>query len=139
MAQPFNLTAQLNVTGPVGLRPVVNTIRKQLAGINTNVNVQISQQSARHVKNLNSQILALNKSLQTANGSAASLNAQMASLGKSVSNLGGSSGKASKGLSNDDSRNMGNMAGTFNESNYQSEIDTWETNWADDTIDRIEC
>ena len=100
MAQPFNLTAQLNVTGPVGLRPVVNTIRKQLAGINTNVNVQISQQSARHVKNLNSQILALNKSLQAANGSAASLNAQMASLGKSISNLGGSSGKASKGLSN---------------------------------------
>lgn len=42
-------------------------------------------------------------------------------------------------LSNDDSRNMGNMAGTFNESNYQSEIDTWETNWAADTIDRIEC
>ena len=41
-------------------------------------------------------------------------------------------------LSNDDSRNMGNMAGTFNESNYQSEIDTWETNWAADTIDRIE-
>ena len=42
-------------------------------------------------------------------------------------------------LSNDDSRNMGNMAGTFNESNYQSEIDTWETNWAADTIVRIEC
>ena len=42
-------------------------------------------------------------------------------------------------LSNDDSRNMGNMAGTFNESNYQSEIDTWETNWVADTIDRIEC
>tara|TARA_Y100000004_G_C8953426_1_gene429651 strand:+ start:2806 stop:3312 length:507 start_codon:yes stop_codon:yes gene_type:complete len=41
-------------------------------------------------------------------------------------------------LSNDDSRNMGNMNGTFNESNHQSEIDTWETNWAVDTIDRIE-
>ena len=42
-------------------------------------------------------------------------------------------------LSNDDSRNMGNMNGTFNESNHQSEIDTWETNWTTDTIDRIEC
>jgi hypothetical protein len=41
-------------------------------------------------------------------------------------------------LFNDDSKNMGNMNGTFNESNYQSEIDTWETNWANDTIDRIE-
>ena len=42
-------------------------------------------------------------------------------------------------LGSDDSRNMGNMAGTFNESNHQSEIDTWETNWSADTIDRIEC
>ena len=42
-------------------------------------------------------------------------------------------------LASDDSRNMGNMAGTFNESNHQSEIDTWETNWSADTIDRIEC
>ena len=42
-------------------------------------------------------------------------------------------------LAGDDCRNMGNMNGTFNESNYQSEIDTWETNWAADTIDRIEC
>jgi len=41
-------------------------------------------------------------------------------------------------LHNDDSRNMGNMNGTFNESNHQSEIDTWETNWTADTIDRIE-
>ena len=41
-------------------------------------------------------------------------------------------------LGADDSRNMGDMAGTFDESNHQSEIDTWETNWAADTIDRIE-
>ena len=42
-------------------------------------------------------------------------------------------------LSNDDSRNRGDMAGTVNASNYAAEIDTWETNWAADTIDRIEC
>ena len=42
-------------------------------------------------------------------------------------------------LHNDDSRNMGNMDAGFSEGNYQAEIDTWETNWAADTIDRIEC
>ena len=41
-------------------------------------------------------------------------------------------------LSTDDSRNMGDMAGTFNESNHGTEIDTWESTWAADTIDRIE-
>ena len=42
-------------------------------------------------------------------------------------------------LSNDDSRNRGDMAATVNATNYAAEIDTWETNWAADTIDRIEC
>ena len=41
-------------------------------------------------------------------------------------------------LCNDDSRNMGDMAGTFNESNHGTEIDTWESTWSADTIDRIE-
>ena len=41
-------------------------------------------------------------------------------------------------MHNDDSRNMGNMAGTFNEANHHTEIDTWETTWTADTIDRIE-
>ena len=41
-------------------------------------------------------------------------------------------------LFNDVSMNMGNMNGTFNESNHQLEIDSWETNWTADTIDRIE-
>jgi len=41
-------------------------------------------------------------------------------------------------LSNDDSRNMGNMDGTFGESQHQDEIDNWETTWSADTIDRIE-
>ena len=42
-------------------------------------------------------------------------------------------------LHNDDSRNMGNMDGTFGESQHQEEIDNWETGtWAVDVIDRIE-
>ena len=41
-------------------------------------------------------------------------------------------------LSNDDSRNMGNMDGSFDETNHRAEFDSWETHWAADTIDRIE-
>ena len=41
-------------------------------------------------------------------------------------------------LCNNDSRNMGNMDGTFGESQHQDEIDNWETHWISDTIDRIE-
>ena len=42
-------------------------------------------------------------------------------------------------LADDASRNRGDVTGTFNESNYLSENDTWESNWTADTIDRIEC
>ena len=41
-------------------------------------------------------------------------------------------------LSNDDSRNRGDMATAVNAGNYALEMDTWETNWVADTIDRIE-
>ena len=41
-------------------------------------------------------------------------------------------------LADDASRNRGDVAGTLNESNYTTEIDTWESTWTADTIDRIE-
>lgn len=41
-------------------------------------------------------------------------------------------------LSNDDSRNRGDMATAVSAGNYAAEMNTWETNWAADTIDRIE-
>ena len=41
-------------------------------------------------------------------------------------------------LTNDDSRNRGDMAGGVDATNYAAEMDTWETTWTADTIDRIE-
>jgi hypothetical protein len=41
-------------------------------------------------------------------------------------------------LCNDDSRNMGNMDGTFGETQHQDEIDDWQVDWSAGVIDRIE-
>ena len=41
-------------------------------------------------------------------------------------------------LTNDDSRNRGDMAAGVDATNYAAEMDTWETTWAADKIDRIE-
>ena len=41
-------------------------------------------------------------------------------------------------LTNDDSRNRGDMLDTVNAANYATEMDDWETTWVADTIDRIE-
>ena len=42
-------------------------------------------------------------------------------------------------LGSDKSRNMGDVAGSLSEANLRVEIDTWESTWSADTIDRIEC
>tara|TARA_Y100000593_G_scaffold90801_1_gene178036 strand:+ start:539 stop:1057 length:519 start_codon:yes stop_codon:yes gene_type:complete len=41
-------------------------------------------------------------------------------------------------LSSDYARNLDDLSGTFNEANYDSEIDTWELDWAVGVIDRVE-
>ena len=100
MPKPFNLTAQLNIVGPTNLRPVVNNLRKQLSGINTNVNVNISRSASRNVSVLNKSVQNLTKSLQQANSQASTLSATMAQLGATIKNIGSSTGKATSGLNN---------------------------------------
>ena len=99
MAKPFNLTAQLTVTGPVGLRPVVNSIKKQLSGISTKVNVKLDPSAQRGVKNLNKDIIQLNRSLKSAAGHASSLSASMSKLGGSLKTVKSASSASAKGLS----------------------------------------
>lgn len=42
-------------------------------------------------------------------------------------------------LGSDKARNMGDVAGSLTEGNINTEMDTWETTWTADVIDRIEC
>ena len=42
-------------------------------------------------------------------------------------------------LSNDDSRNRGDVLDTLNAANYATEMDDWYDTWVADTIDRIQC
>ena len=57
MAKGYNLTVQLNLQGPSNVNSVVNNLKKQLSGINANVNVQLPNNAIR-------QIAQVNKSLQ---------------------------------------------------------------------------
>lgn len=41
-------------------------------------------------------------------------------------------------LTSDASRNLGDVTGTMSEANYVTELNTWESTWNVDTIDRIE-
>jgi len=56
----FNLTAQLNISGPANLKPVISNIRKQLSSINPNINININTanlaSSSKSLQNLNANL-----------------------------------------------------------------------------------
>ena len=98
MARPFNLTAQLNVQGPAGIRPVIQKLRKELSGIKADLKVDISPQAAKNAGRLNQQVKGLEKTLSSAAGHAAKLSASINSTAATMSKLQGVTSKTSKGL-----------------------------------------
>jgi hypothetical protein len=56
----FNLTAQLNISGPANLKPVISNIRKQLSSINPNINININTanlaSSSKSLQDLNTNL-----------------------------------------------------------------------------------
>ena len=100
MARPFNLTAQLNVQGPAGIRPVVQKLRRELSGIKADLKVDISPAAARNASKLNQQIKQLQGSLSSAASEASKLSASINSTVSSLNKLQGAGSKASTGMKN---------------------------------------
>jgi hypothetical protein len=90
MAKGFQLTAELNLRGPSNIRQVVGGIRKQLQGINTNLNININKKNIQGMQQANTRLAAINKTLQTtvknANNATAAFNKLSASM-RSVGNV----------------------------------------------------
>jgi hypothetical protein len=80
----FNLTAQLNITGPNNLKPVISNLRKQLGTVNGNVNIQISPTVASAASGLNSSLKALDSTLKQINSSASSASSAFRQLGTAI-------------------------------------------------------
>ena len=69
----FNLTAQLNITGPNNLKPVISNIRKQLSSVTGTVNIKIDPKVtatanglSQGLQNLNSSLIAISSSAKSA-------------------------------------------------------------------------
>ena len=69
----FNLTAEINLRGPTNVRQVVGQIRRQLTGINANVNVALNPRAVRQVSDLNRNFQQLNRTLQQTRNIASSI------------------------------------------------------------------
>ena len=87
MAKGFNLTAEINLRGPSNIRQVVGNIRKQLGSINTNVNVQINQKTAKQISTVNKSFTTFNKTLRQTQTLAASTSRSLSNLASSAQKL----------------------------------------------------
>ena len=114
MARPFNLTAQLNVQGPAGIRPVVQRLRRELSGIKADLKVDISPAAARNASRLNQQIKQLQGSLSSAASEAAKLSSSIESTVSSLGKLQGTAAKTTSSMKNvaGASSDMGRQLGT---------------------------
>ena len=100
MARPFNLTAQLNIQGPAGIRTVVSKLKRELSSVKADLQVKIDPKAARSAANLNKQIQALDRSLTTASAKAARLAASINSTVSGMSKLGTSSKTTTSSVDN---------------------------------------
>lgn len=94
MAQQFNLTVQLQLKGPANLAGVASNIKKQLSGINANVNVTIAKGLGQKVTQLNQGFKQFNATLiQTAHVSQNATTA-LSNLSKALGQIGAASQSA---------------------------------------------
>jgi TP901 family phage tail tape measure protein len=99
MAKAFNLTAQINLQGPVGLKPIVSQIKKEFGAIKTNLNLNIDPNAAKKVANITSGVQNLSKALDRASISVTNLNTSFSSLGNTLGNIKSASSNLDTGFS----------------------------------------
>ena len=94
MSKAFNLTAQLNLTGPNNLKPIVSKIQKEIGSIKADVKFNLDPKAAKSIDNVKNKLMAMNSVLANAKNNANELNATLRSLSAGLSSVKSSGGQA---------------------------------------------
>jgi hypothetical protein len=81
VAQTFDITARLQIQGPNNITPVVNSIRRQLGGLSSAVDIRISPAAARGVTAATASVNNLSASLSAVQAATRQVNAAMKGVG----------------------------------------------------------
>ena len=98
MATAFNLTAQINLQGPANLKQTVSKIKKEFAGIDTNINVKIDKRAEKSVQNVTARLRTMSSVIAQVNKNTKDLNVSLSSLSSSLGTVKSVSNTASKGI-----------------------------------------
>ena len=94
MSKAFNLTAQLNLTGPNNLRPIVSKIRKEIGSIKADVKFNLDPKAAKSVDAVKNRLSAMNSVLVNAKNNTNDLNLSLRNLSNSLAAVRGGTGQA---------------------------------------------
>ncbi len=89
MPNKFSLSAALNLTGPIGIKPVVQRIQKELSGIKADVVVRINPASLVALEALNKNLVKLNTNLTKVTTTAKTAESALTGLGRSFTQFSG--------------------------------------------------
>ena len=99
MASAFNLTAQLNVQGPSGVKPVVDKLRNQLNSLKADVKVNFDKSVTANINNANKSLSEMERRLKSISSLSASTRQNLSSLGVSLGGVSNQSRKAASAAS----------------------------------------
>lgn len=88
MAQPFNLTAQLNLRGPSNIRNIVSDIRRQLGTITADINLRVDPNATRNLTQINTALQNLNGTFGTTQTAARNAAAAIRDFSQAVGGIG---------------------------------------------------
>jgi TP901 family phage tail tape measure protein len=87
MARNFNLTANLVLAGPTNLRPIVSSIRTQLANIKADVDVKINPATAPNLRTLNTAFINFNTTLATSASNIKTVSTALGNLNSAINGI----------------------------------------------------
>lgn len=93
MAKAFNLTAQLNLTGPNNLKPIVSKIKKELGSIKVDAKFDIDTKASKAITDVKNRLSSMNAVLVTAKKNTNDLNTALKNLSTSLGTVKGNSVK----------------------------------------------
>jgi TP901 family phage tail tape measure protein len=95
MSKSFNLTAELNLSGPANIKAIVGDIKRELGTVSTDIKLQIDKKSTSTIDSITTKLSTMNKVLSTSVSNTNNLNVSLSQLASSLGTIGTSGTKVS--------------------------------------------
>lgn len=124
MSKGFNLTATLNLKGPVGVDAVVKTLKRELSGVEARIDIKLGK-TAGDIERITKSFAKFNSTLETTTVTATNAARAIASLSQSINSA--DFGRAANQI-NSTTKSVGTLTKSFNSTAHSIDQATFSAN-----------